>query len=246
MPVQQIVPGQWYTATVEPMSFWRSRLDVSRNKALYQVNVTFVGPPTASVAVYGRLGAPPTVTNYDWAHIVSEAGNEKRLRKRSSGGYGDGMVSVERPLSRGDWFIGVLNDNEAETRTLRAVVGEKRLLVDPRQHLRNSASGSGLCPNDCSGNGECGPDGTCRCEARFAGKDCSESKLTVRREMKLARCNLASRPEPLSEMRGKYTYVVFTWVDAFYAAAPPLSTDRRCSLPRRRRRRIALFTIVGQ
>ena len=27
----------------------------------------------------------------------------------------------------------MLNDNEAEPRTLRAVIGEKRLLVDPRQ-----------------------------------------------------------------------------------------------------------------
>ena len=38
---------------------------------------------------------------------------------------------------RGEWYIGVLNDNEAEPRTLRAVIGEKRLLVDPRQ-IQNS------------------------------------------------------------------------------------------------------------
>ena len=31
----------------------------------------------------------------------------------------------------------MLNDNEAEARTLRAVIGEKRLLVDPRQ-IQNS------------------------------------------------------------------------------------------------------------
>ena len=34
-PVQKIVPGQWYTAKVEPMAFWRSRITVPghRNNA---------------------------------------------------------------------------------------------------------------------------------------------------------------------------------------------------------------------
>ena len=27
-PVQKIIPGQWYTAKVEPMAFWRSRITV--------------------------------------------------------------------------------------------------------------------------------------------------------------------------------------------------------------------------
>ena len=65
--------------------------------SLYQLNLTFVGPPTTSVAVYGRKGAAPTVTNYDWAHMVSESGTERRMKR---GADGAGLVSVETSLSR--------------------------------------------------------------------------------------------------------------------------------------------------
>jgi hypothetical protein len=85
------------------MSFWRSHLTVPRSKALYQLNLTFVGPPTASVAIYGKKGSAPTVTNYDWAHIVSETGTERRMVKRAASEFDGGLVSVETSLSRGDW-----------------------------------------------------------------------------------------------------------------------------------------------
>ena len=53
----------------------------SHDSSLYQLNLTFVGPPTTSVAVYGRRGSAPTVTNYDWAHMVSESGTERRMKR---------------------------------------------------------------------------------------------------------------------------------------------------------------------
>ena len=71
------------------------------NSSLYQLNLTFVGPPTTSVAVYGRRGSAPTVTNYDWAHMVSESGTERRMMKRAAAAAdGAGLVSVETSLTR--------------------------------------------------------------------------------------------------------------------------------------------------
>ena len=72
------------------------------------------GGGASSLAVYGRRGAPPSVTRYDWAHIVSEDGSERRYVAKRSVGASDGLslVTIERSLSRGDWFIAVLNDDE--------------------------------------------------------------------------------------------------------------------------------------
>ena len=69
----------------------------SHDSSLYQLNLTFVGPPTTSVAVYGRRGSAPTVTNYDWAHMVSESGTERRMKRTADGA---GLVSVETSLTR--------------------------------------------------------------------------------------------------------------------------------------------------
>ena len=63
-----------------------------------------MGPPTTSVAVYGRRGSAPTVTNYDWAHMVSESGTERRMMKRAAAD-GAGLVSVETSLTR--YLLGV-------------------------------------------------------------------------------------------------------------------------------------------
>ena len=71
------------------------------DSSLYQLNLTFVGPPTTSVAVYGRRGSAPTVTNYDWAHMVSESGTERRMKRTTDGA---GLVSVETSLTR--WLSG--------------------------------------------------------------------------------------------------------------------------------------------
>ena len=113
------------------MSYWRARLPtVTRAAAEFQMNLTFLeegggsslrhrsgrrGASSSSLAVYGRRGAPPSVTRYDWAHIVSEDGAERRyVAKRSTAGASDAvaLVTIERSLSRGDWFIAVLNDDE--------------------------------------------------------------------------------------------------------------------------------------
>ena len=72
----------------------------SHDSSLYQLNLTFVGPPTTSVAVYGRRGSAPTVTNYDWAHMVGAGGTERRMMKRAAAADGAGLVSVETSLTR--------------------------------------------------------------------------------------------------------------------------------------------------
>ena len=175
--IQNVRPGEWYTKSLEPMSFWRGRLQVTKPNTLYQMNLTFASGPPVNMAIYGRRGQPPSVTQYDWAHIVTESGQLRQIQKRSAAPSGG--VSVEKSLSRGVWFIAVLNDDEDEKRTLRAVIDEGAW---QKQGGRGQGGvsdvlagrGSG-CVNQCSGRGQC-VKGKCRCEPQFSGEDCSKSK----------------------------------------------------------------------
>lgn len=152
-----VVNGQWYTASIEPLQMWLARLEVAKSNTNFQMNVTVVNGQVASVAIYGRKEAPPSVTNFDWVHMVAKDG--KIVQKRSSAAPGG--VSVDKLVERGDWFIGVLNDND-EPITVRAVMGQ-------------SSNGGKPCPGDCNGQGRC-QDGVCACYPQFSGHDCSQSK----------------------------------------------------------------------
>ena len=70
------------------------------------------------------------------------------------------IVTVVKLLSRGDWHIGVFND-DSNSRTIRAVIGKKR-------------KGSS-CPKSCNGHGTC-ENGKCVCHLQYSGIDCSQSK----------------------------------------------------------------------
>ena len=132
------------------------------------MNLTFVGPASGgggggSVAVYGRQDALPSVTNYDWVHMTREDGTT--VVKRSAGSP---TVKVSKTLSRGQWYIGILND-DPQPRTMRMMMGTM---------TKRGGSGS-ACPKDCSGRGICHEDGTCRCFPQFSGEDCTESKTLL-------------------------------------------------------------------
>ncbi len=178
------------------MSYWRARLPVSKPAANYQMNLTLIGGDgnerrrhrqrASSLAVYGRKGGVPSVTRYDWAHIVTDVGRQiSYVNKRSVGDLDGSVITIDKAMSRGDWFIAVLNDDEdGEARTVRAVVGENRRRVGgggmtTRRPLNAPPSSS--CPDDCGGRGECGKDGRCRCRPGFSGRDCSLSKWTLMR-----------------------------------------------------------------
>ena len=80
--------GQWYTASIEPLEMWLSQMHVAQPNTYFQMNLTIVnGGRVSSIAVYGRREAPPTVTNYDWVHIVAKDGRviEKRSLSSSTG-----------------------------------------------------------------------------------------------------------------------------------------------------------------
>ena len=87
IPIAQLIPGQWYTIQVEPMAFWRSRLAVLQ-PSYYQMNLTVVSEDgvsrTKNLAIFGREGQSPTITNYDWVHMVTENGQAKTI-DRSAG-----------------------------------------------------------------------------------------------------------------------------------------------------------------
>ena len=70
------------------------------------------------------------------------------------------IVTVAKLLSRGDWHIGVFND-DSNSRTIRAVIGKKR-------------KGSS-CPKSCNGHGTC-ENGKCVCHLQYSRTDCSQSK----------------------------------------------------------------------
>ena len=101
------------------------------------------------------------------------------MAKRSASDSDGDMVSVEKMLSRGDWYIAVLNDDATEARTLRAVVGEQRWRPQRQQQRPGRRpSSNGGCAGGCGGRGQC-VDGRCRCQPQFSGVDCSISEYYV-------------------------------------------------------------------
>ena len=92
------------------------------------------------------------------------------------------QVSLDRTLSRGDWFLSVFNDDpSSKTRTLRAVIGERAWSNQPssKKHevKKESIVPAMLCPGACHGRGECQKGGVCKCQPQFSGEDCSISEL---------------------------------------------------------------------
>ena len=76
-----------------------------------------------------------------------------------------GGISIGKELNhRGDWYFGVLNDNE-DLITVRSVMDQKR-------------NGGKPCPANCNGQGQC-QDGVCQCYPQYSGLDCSQSKYRV-------------------------------------------------------------------
>ena len=43
MPATVLIPGQWYNANIDPLSFWRAMLIVEQSSQNYEMNLTFVG-----------------------------------------------------------------------------------------------------------------------------------------------------------------------------------------------------------
>ena len=181
-----MIAGQWYTSSIgksddvfyvkliaskkfttifwaifsEPMEMWFSKLSISSPNTNFQMNLTVLNGQVASLAIYGRREAVPSITNYDWVHMVARDG---RIVKRGTSGGSESGITVEKRLNyRGTWYFGVLNDN-TDLITVRSVVGQQR-------------NGGKPCPGECNGQGRC-EDGVCQCYPQFSGHDCSQSKL---------------------------------------------------------------------
>jgi len=157
-PPIEVIAGQWYTSSIEPMEMWFSKLSISSPNTNFQMNLTVLNGQVASLAIYGRREAVPSITNYDWVHMVARDG---RIVKRGTGGGSESGITVEKRLNyRGTWYFGVLNDN-TDLITVRSVVGQQR-------------NGGKPCPGECNGQGRC-EDGVCQCYPQFSGHDCSQS-----------------------------------------------------------------------
>ena len=171
---RDLIPGEYFSSLLDPLSFWRGSLRVDKSSSFYQMNVIFEGVG-GGVAVYGKRNSRPSVTDYDWVHLVNSDGVSADLggiKKRSLSS--DKTILVEKRLQRGQWYIAILNDDTGRERRIRGVVYEKQQRSYSSKPSSSSASGSG-CPNGCSGRGEC-VQSRCRCEPQFSGEDCSLSK----------------------------------------------------------------------
>lgn len=152
-----VIPGQWYTSSIAPMEMWTSQMNVPHSNTHLVMNLTVLNSGrVASIAIYGKSEGIPSVTNYDWVHIVAKDG---KVLKRETGGVG---LSLSKELNqRGTWYFGVLNDNED--------------LISVRTVMDQVRNGGKSCPADCNGQGRC-QDGVCMCFPQYTGTDCSQSK----------------------------------------------------------------------
>ena len=59
IPATVLIPGQWYSANIEPLSFWRARLTVHQSSQHYEMNLTFVGSTsgmaTAEKVIWNKI-----------------------------------------------------------------------------------------------------------------------------------------------------------------------------------------------
>ncbi|CAB4063440.1 Teneurin-m,Tenascin,Teneurin-a [Lepeophtheirus salmonis] len=154
-----ISPGRPYEALIDPMTFWRSRLP-------------------------SRF--PPSVTNYDWIHIVSNG--ELRIpdiyslrSKRSPSSSGSSrIISISESFPLGDMFLAVLNDGLSPVgiriSLFEDTSGSSSIMLGSESTSRKTSEESSisLCLNDCSGQGKC-VNGNCVCNPRFSGPDCTLS-----------------------------------------------------------------------
>ena len=63
------------------MEMWFSKLSISSPNTNFQMNLTVLNGQVASLAIYGRREAVPSITNYDWVHMVARDG---RIVKRGT------------------------------------------------------------------------------------------------------------------------------------------------------------------
>ena len=70
MPATVLIPGQWYNANIDPLSFWRARLIVEQSSQNYEMNLTFVGTTSEM-----GIGEKVCVANSNGVHFVGIISN---------------------------------------------------------------------------------------------------------------------------------------------------------------------------
>ncbi len=116
----------------------------------------------SNIGVYMEKNTLPTLTKFTYF----ETFNGKELIKQTNNSPRNLVnTAFVHYLDEGVWFISILNDND-------------RLLSF---HFQTEfyESDTSLCPQNCNGKGDCGPDGQCQCFTGFSGPDCSEKSCPV-------------------------------------------------------------------
>ena len=138
--------------------FFKTILNIFFNFRFSKIeNWYYCGKCRVPIFPYFQRSIDSDIIDYIYAENIND--DLQRVERSSSRGRGD-VVTITKSLSRGDWYIGVFND-DTNARTIRTVIGKKR---------RGSS-----CPKNCNGHGTC-DDGKCRCSPQYSGMDCSKSK----------------------------------------------------------------------
>ncbi|KAJ2950358.1 hypothetical protein O0L34_g8599 [Tuta absoluta] len=153
---KEITLGEKLSNEIPPYSYWN--VQFFRSEASY-VRFDYMIPRGASIGVYARRNALPTVTQYHFLEVLS--GFKARTTRAS---HPSVKKEVTHYMEQGHWFLSLYNDNGDP-----AEVSFIAMVAEDMTHN---------CPNGCSGKGEC-LMGHCQCQPGFGGDDCSESVCPV-------------------------------------------------------------------
>ncbi|XP_049888087.1 teneurin-m isoform X1 [Pectinophora gossypiella] len=153
---KEINLGEKISNEIPPYSYWN--VQFYRSEASY-VRFDYMIPRGASIGVYARRNALPTVTQYHFLEVLS--GFKARTTRAS---HPSVKKEITHYMEQGHWFLSLYNDNgDPQEVSFVAIVAEDM---------------THNCPNGCSGKGEC-LMGHCQCQPGFGGEDCSESVCPV-------------------------------------------------------------------
>ncbi|XP_026326589.1 teneurin-m isoform X4 [Hyposmocoma kahamanoa] len=153
---KEISLGDKLSNEIPPYSYWN--VQFFQSEASY-VKFDYMIPRGASIGVYARRNALPTLTQYHFLEVLS--GFKARTTRAS---HPSVKKEVTHYMEQGHWFLSLYNDNgDPQEITFVAMVAEDM---------------THNCPNGCSGKGEC-LMGHCQCQPGFGGEDCSESVCPV-------------------------------------------------------------------
>uniref|UniRef100_A0A7E4W009 Teneurin-m n=1 Tax=Panagrellus redivivus TaxID=6233 RepID=A0A7E4W009_PANRE len=166
--------GEFVHADLPPGQIVYTKFSVQHDSPI-QFNIS-VGPK-ARIALYARQTLRPSLTAYDYTHIIRGdhlhvAGAVRRLR-RSVNSFKSTVVTFE--LLSGKWNLGIFNDG-----TTPQAIGFVASTVKKELPVTTSvaAKSKKTCKYHCFSKGVC-KEGKCHCHPGYSGDYCEETACPV-------------------------------------------------------------------